>query len=229
MSELYVFVDESGNHTRRDCYVVAGCWCISSSSDLGRILRPTKNRISDNVVFDTDGASPGREIKGSMVSEAKLNSIFAYMRNVVDRDKTIDTRNYPWENFPVAFTVYDSDSDVGRGVSRQYLGESRSQMPPQLFGLSSVISPALRIGEQISSSIDGYRVILDAETWERPRAQLESVVRSIDWAPSVEFSIRDSERTPGIQLADLAAHSRRKRLREGVCHEAMRYLNKLLL
>lgn len=147
LNDLYVFVDESGNHTRRDCYVVTGCWCISPGSELGRILGPPKNRISDNVVFDTDGPSPGREIKGSMTSGTKLNSTFAYVRNIVDRDRTIDTRNYPWETFPVAFTVYDSDSDIGRGVSRQYLDESRSQIPPQLFGLSSVVSPALRIGE----------------------------------------------------------------------------------
>lgn len=229
MSDLHVFVDESGNHTRRDCYVVAGCWCISRGGDLERILRPTKNRISDNVVFDAEGASPGREIKGSAVSETKLNSIFAYMRNVVERDRTIDTRNYPWENFPVAFTVYDSDSDVGKGISRRYLGEGRSHTPPQVFGLSSIISPALRIEEQHSSSIESYRIVLDAETWKRPRAQLESVVRSIDWAPSLDFTVRDTERTPGIQLADVAAHARRKRLRDGVCHEAMRYLNKLLL
>jgi hypothetical protein len=180
-------------------------------------------------VFDDEGPSPGRELKGAMLTETKLNSTFAYMRNIVDRDKTINTGNYPWQDFPVAYTVYDSDSDIGQGISEQYLGEGRSQTPAQLIGLASIISPALRIGHQISSSIEGYQIVLDAETWERPRVQLESIIQSIEWAPSVNFTIRDSEQTPGIQLADIAAYARRKRLQDGECHDAMRYLNKLLL
>lgn len=208
---------------------MAGCWCLSESSDLGRILRPTKNRISDNVVFDSDGPSPGRELKVAMLDESTLNSTFAYMRNIFDQDQTIDTQDYPWTDFPVAYTIYDSDSDIGRGLAQQYFGQGRSQTPAQLIGLSSIISPVLRLGDQISASIERYRIVLDAETWERPRSQLESIVRSVDWVPAVDFTIRDSEQTPGIQLADIAAYSRRKRLQDGDCHEAMRYLHKLLL
>lgn len=226
---MYVFIDESGNHTRRDCYVVAGCWCVSDESDLGRVLRPTKNRISDNVVFDGDGPSPGRELKGARLSESKLDSTFAYMRNILRMDGTINSRDAPWNDFPIAYTVYDSDSDVGRGITERHLGEGRSQMSSQLIGLASITSPILRLGEQIAPSIDSYQIVLDAATWDRPSARLESIVGSLGWAPSVSFETRDSERVPGIQLADIAAYSRRKRLRDGSCSEAMRYLHRLLL
>ncbi|PGF15605.1 hypothetical protein CP556_05355 [Natrinema sp. CBA1119] len=164
-----------------------------------------------------------------MLDESTLNSTFAYMRNIFDQDQTIDTQDYPWTDFPVAYTIYDSDSDIGRGLAQQYFGQGRSQTPAQLIGLSSIISPVLRLGDQISASIERYRRVLDAETWVRPRSQLESIVQSLDWVPAVDFTIRDSEQTPGIQLADIAAYSRRKRLQDGDCHEAMRYLHKLLL
>ena len=164
-----------------------------------------------------------------MISETKLNSTFAYMRNIVDQDKTINTENYPWEEYSLAYTVYDSDSNVGQRISEQYLGEGRSQTPVQLVGLASIISPILRIGDQISSSVEGYHIVLDAKTWERPRVQLESIIQSIEWAPTVEFTIRGSNQTPGIQLADIAAYARRKRLQDGKCHLAMRYLSRLLL
>lgn len=222
---LYVFVDESGNHSRRDCYVVAGCWCFSEIDDASRILKPTKRRIASNVLHD-DSA----EVKGADVDEGTLSTLLRYMENVLMDDQSIDLYNFPWTSrFPIAYTFYDSDSDVGTRIAEKHLGESARGTTPQLIALASVVSPLLRIEDQVAGSIESYHVVLDATTWERPRYTLSMIIESIDWSPDVNFVTRDSKAVPGLQLADVGANARRRRLRNGPSEDLERSLSALWL
>lgn len=227
---LYIFIDESGNHTTEGSFVVAACWCMTEYDDPNRILRPTKNKISDNVVFDSDGASPGRELKGTVIGHPKLNSVMTYLRNISSNDSTILTNRTPWRaEHPVRYTVYETDAELSDGFANGYLGEGRRQYTAQIIALLSVLSPLLRLEDWYGDSIDEYRVLLDAETWETPSTTAGSIFRGLSWAPDIHFSTYESHEVPGIQLADIAAHSRRRRLQFGDCLAASRVLDELRL
>jgi hypothetical protein len=226
---VYVFVDESGNHTRRDCYVVAGCWCASTYTDPTHVLQPTRNRLSDNVLYDGVGPSSGREIKGTRSSDRKLDSAMKYLRKVVEADKTIRTTSGPWsESQPLRFTTFDIYSALSEQIARRYLGEGRTHTTTQLIGLATVLTPIFRSGTGNSGPSE-VRVVLDADTWKRACTTLNEMLAGIERIPPVEFEIRDSKSVPGIQLSDVAAYARRKRLLEGTCKAATQVIYSLRL
>lgn len=226
---VYVFVDESGNHTQRDCYVVTGCWCVSAYADPTNVLQPTRNRLSDNVLYDGIGPSSGREIKGTRSSERKLDSAMKYLRKVVEADKTIRTSGGPWgEDRPLRFTTFDADSKLSERITRQHLGDGRTHTTTQLIGLATVLAPILQPGVGDSSPPEVH-VILDADTWKRACTVLDEMIAGIERTPTVEFEVRDSKSVPGIQLSDVAAYARRKRLLEGTCKAATQVINTLRL
>lgn len=145
-----------------------------------------------------------------------LHSIFWHIPNAVADDETVHTYNLPWgSDQPVVYTIYDADSDLGKKVSENYLGESRSGTTPQLLALVSIVSPLLRMEGPDHAPIESRHVVLDSTTWERPRFKLGSLLDGIDWAPEIHLETRQSHTIPGIQLADLAAHFRRRYLLDG--------------
>lgn len=209
---VYLYVDESGNHSRTDCYTVAGCWCISDYDTPTAVLKPTVRRLKADVL----GSEKQGEIKGEKLDTSTLDSIFRYIPAAVTRDETLHTYNLPWgRNQPVGYTIYESDSDLGKCVSETYLGESRSGTTPQLLALISVVSPLLRMKGPDHAPIESRHVVLDATTWERPRFKLSTLLDGIDWVPEIQFETRRSHSVPGIQLADVAAHFRRRYLMDG--------------
>lgn len=203
---LYLFVDESGNHSQRDCYTVAACWCVTEYDDPNAILKPTVRRIQADIVGEE-----GAELKGEEMDAQTLTSTFQYMVGILTDDETIDAFNLPWgSGRAIGYTLYDSDSDLGIAISEEYLGESRSGTTPQLLALASVVSPLLRMDGPDHAPIDSRHVLLDATTWERARHKLSRILDQIEWVPEIFFETRHSHTTPGIQLADLAAHLRRR-------------------
>lgn len=221
----YVFIDESGNHTQTDCYVLAGCWCISTYSDSRKVLEPTVNRLSNNFT-----SVPSGELKGEKLRDSTLDSVLVYLQNVVKVDKTIARRAVPWKSGKsIAYTIYDSDSDIGLGLNEQYFGEGKAKTTAQLVGLASLISPLFRISTHTNYTIDSHHVILDATTWERASYKLSTIISSIDWCPDVQFVTKDSSNIPGIQLADIAAYARRRYLRSGDCQKGAQAIDNLRL
>lgn len=231
MSErVYLFVDESGRHTDPDLYVVTGCWCLTPFTDVNRILRPTKNRLSDNIIYPDDGPSSGREIKGTKTDHRKLDSALMYLRKIGDLDKTITSTALPWDaRYPIRFTTYELDSELGIELAREYLSEGRSHFTTQVIGLLSVVSPLLRLGSHHHEPIDSFHVILDDNTWKTPGRKVRNFLGAIDPDLDVEFSPFDSKSVPGLQLADVVAHARRQWLRNGNCARASAALNEMRL
>lgn len=209
---VYLYVDESGNHSRRDCYTVAACWCISGYDTPTEVLKPTIRQLKADVLHDEEQG----ELKGERMETSTLHSIFQYIPAAVADDETVHTYNLPWgRNQPVGYTIYDADSDLGKRVSENYLGETSSGTTPQLLALVSIVSPLLRMEGPDHAPIESRHVVLDATTWEQPRFKLRGLLNTIDWAPEIHLETRQSHTTPGIQLADLAAHFRRRYLIDG--------------
>lgn len=207
-----IFVDESGNPSRRDCYILAGVWCLTEYDDLSEILKPTRDRIANRVV-DTDG-----ELKGEMLETTKLDSVLVFLRKVLGEDDSIVPNNVWGTGSSVSFTLSDVDTDTGRGIVEWHLGEStNTAVTVQLIALASVTSPLLRLSRYASVDITEFHVALDSTTWKRAGNVLQGIYSSMEWVPDVSFSYRDSRSTPGIQIADLAAHARRERLIAGDC------------
>ncbi len=211
---LFIFIDESGNHSADDCYVVAGIWCLTEYEDPSRIFQPTKDRISDNIA-----SAPAGELKGSGMADSALNSVLVYLTKIFEMDDTITNQVAIWGNDqPVAYTLYDSDGTTGHSFSKHHLGEDRdAAVTAQLMSLISVSSPLLRIGDHRGADIESSSLVFDAECWKRAGTTFRSMVSTVERAPDVDFLYRDSRGTPGIQLADVAAHARRKRLSDGSC------------
>lgn len=224
MTRVYAFIDESGNPSTNDCYTLAAVWCFTDYDDPAEILKPTRDRLANRVV------NAGSELKGEMMTDTELNSCLYFTRKAIEDDSSVLSMDIWQTNKPVAFTVYDSDSDTGRTIAEQHLGESaNATTTAQLLALASVTSPGLRLNDHSPVELSDKRVILDGNTWRRAGESLRAIYRSLAWTPRIEFSYRDSRNTPGIQLADLVAHARRRRLRSGDCSEAVNVINEMRL
>lgn len=222
---LYVFVDESGNHSQRDCYVVAGCWCLTDVTEASHVLKSTKRKLTSWLLNDE-----GTELKGEKFDDAALCSVFSSLREALREDGSIDQYDHPWDvNSPVTYTLYDSESQLGRAITERHLGESGTGTTPQVIALASAIAPLFRLRDRVNAPIRSYHVVLDDTTWERPRFTLNRMVGRIDWMPTVQFVTAKSHSVPGIQLADVAAFVRRKHLKDGTPETVHRDLNRLRL
>lgn len=222
---LYVFVDESGSHSRRDCYVVAGCWCLTNVTRSSRVLKPTTRKLASWFLNDDGG-----ELKGERFDDETLGHLLSTVRNTITDDESVDQYDHPWDtNSPITYTLYDSESELGQAITERHLGESGTGTTPQVIALASVIAPLFRLDEQVNAPIRSYHVVLDDTTWERPRFILSRMIDDLDWTPDVQFVTAKSHTTPGIQLADVAAFVRRKQLTEGTPGTAHRDLNRLRL
>lgn len=222
---LYVFVDESGNHSQPDCYVVAGCWCLTDITKPSQVLKSTKRKLVSWLLNDE-----GAELKGEQFDAETLAHVFTSLRDAITKDDSIDQYDHPWDaSSPIAYTLYDSDSELGRAITERHLGESGTGTTPQVIALASTIAPLFRFADQVNAPIRSYHVVLDDTTWERPRLTLSRMMEGIDWMPDVHFVTAKSHSTPGIQLADVAAFVRRRQLLEGTPGEVHRDLNRLRL
>jgi len=222
---LYVFVDESGNHSQRGCYVVAGCWCLTDVTNCSRVLKPTARKLASWFLDDDED-----ELKGERFTDGTLGHVLSTVRDTVTSDDSIDQYDHPWDaNTPIAYTLYDSESELGRAITERHLGESGHGTTPQVMALASVIAPLFRLDERVNAPIHSYHVVLDDTTWERPRFTLSRLVDDIEWTPDVQFVTAKSHSTPGIQLADVAAFVRRKQLTDGTPETAHRDLTRLRL
>ncbi|GKZ14897.1 hypothetical protein HAL_27780 [Haladaptatus sp. T7] len=87
----------------------------------------------------------------------------------------------------------------------------------------------LRLNQHATVDITAHHIVMDGETWRRAGTVLEGLYDSLAWSPEISFSYRDSKNTPGIQLADLAAHARRLRLTAGECTNGSKAIDEMRL
>lgn len=222
---LHVCVDESGRKSQDSCYTVAGCWFVSEYSNPQNALMGTKDSLLTTVQQITNSRTQPSEIKSAKLQPPTLGAVVSDLRKQMFEDESLVTGRLPWSmQTPVCFTIATFHGDVCRDV----LADQTSRLKPfevmQVMGLSSILTPLSdRRALLDQNAFDSVRVLLDAKTWENA-ADVVDASLSVD---DVSFAIRDSKRTPGIQLADLAAYSWRRNLTRGDCETASGLLHDL--
>jgi len=216
---LYVFIDESGNHSKGDYYAVAGSWCLSRRTDPAEVLSPTKDRLIAHL------DQPHSELKGSKLSNEALNELVPAISSYGYEDTTVSHTTVPWTTQePLRCTLHEVNPELATSVIADTTG-AELQAPEllQTLALASVLNPIFNPDRIDRSAFTEIKVILDDTTWSRP---MERIKQGIDLLTSeripsdLQFNIRDSTKTPGVQVADLTAYSWARHLRKGDCGSA---------
>jgi hypothetical protein len=234
---LYIFVDESGNPSSGEYYVVAGAWCISEEPNPSRTLQSTVDTLAGMANSQRKSTQPVSELKGSKLPTEVLLSVIECLRDggPAYDDTSVEHQRLPWKNNPpIRFTIHDLNPNLGIEILHETLGESKlgevSSHPEvlQTLSLATVLNPLVQ-AEMISlTHIDQIKIVLDAEVWQNPAERIESVRNDIDEVPeNMEFETRDSAQTPGLQLADVAAYTWGRQLRCGDCGRGVSQLDEL--
>jgi hypothetical protein len=223
-STLYVFVDESGEYARGERYVVVGCWCLSNNEPR-HIFDNARASLASHLV-DSYGFSEGiKELKGTQLPTESLGDLLETFESFVYNDGTIPSPPYPWETGgqPFRFSVDSFHPDTCNAVLSNFMAEVDAPGALQMLALVSILDPLLHAEYLDLSGVERLQLVLDAEVWEGPA---EEVIRILDFPPSLDvgFETRDSERTPGIQIADLAAYARRRSMVRGDCAEGNEFV-----
>lgn len=228
---LYVFVDESGNHSQGDYYTLAGIWCPSHRSSASRVLEPTGDRLLEQANRASDGKSFS-ELKGARLRPDLLNRLIANIERYGYDDKTVSHSPSPWANQqPFRCTLHDAHPKLAKSIISDVIGdELNAPEVLQTLSLATILDPAFDTERIDMSQINTVEIVLDATTWERSKQRMEHGLEVLDSQSSsvnFEFSIVDSKSTPGVQIADLIAYSWARYQREGDCKEAVRTIHSM--
>lgn len=228
---LHLFVDESGQHHRGECYAVAACWCVSSRRDLGGILKPTKLALMNTLAEQRTRNSSLSELKSSALPPDEVTLLVENIEGKVYQDRTIRRDDFPWYGgCPTQFSFHDVNPSLGLETLEPLVGDHRAPETIQLLALTAILNPLFGTGRVDTSEVNSIHVSLDASVWQQAADRISSGIEQLSLLSSdIEFEIRDSKATPGIQLADLAANAWYRHHQRGDCDGAVRALNRLQL
>lgn len=218
-TSLYVFIDESGHHATGKHYSVAAAWCLSDRARTMRVLEATRDRMADHI-----GATG--ELKGASTPPSKLDSVIPSMTDYGFRDSSVVHKRVPWATEePIRHTIHDANPAVAKQVIGDITGQPLDA--PELLqtlALSRVLNPLFYPDRLDASVFDEAIIILDSETWQHPATRLAESIDTVgaDVPDELTFETRDSQSTPGIQIADLAAYSWLRHRKVGDCKAAVR-------
>lgn len=235
---LYVFVDESGNPSRDECYVVAGAWCVSDEPNSSRTLQSAVDSLTSTANAVRESSKTISELKGSKLSTDVLLSLIHTLDGTpAYDDPTLEHQWLPWsDSRPLRVTIHDLNPDLGIEILKETLGGSDlgagSSHPEalQTLALATVLNPLLQEEMIDLAGIDRVKVVLDAEVWQGPKERIQACLNVVGPLPgNLSFETRDSVRTPGLQVADLVAYTWGRQLRAGDCASGVARLNDLRL
>jgi hypothetical protein len=229
MAILYIFVDESGNPSRDDYYVVTGCWCVSDERNSRTVLDPTVQRlmnIAEGVLRSTDTVS---ELKGASLPTEVLTAVIESIDEVWYDDSTIPHTALPWETaYPARFSIAQSNPQATQEAISGLLGNQLDAPKTlKLMLLISILDPLFRPELIEYGEIDSIEVVLDADVWKAPAAYASDAFDEVGEVPvEVSFATGSSEKTPGLQLADLGAYSWARHHRKGDCRSVIKTIDR---
>lgn len=228
---LYIFIDESGNETQGDYYVVAGCWCLSSDTDASNVLDPTVQRlrtVAQGTFRDEKSIS---ELKGAELPSDVLTAVIQSLEEIMYDDQTVPhSIDLPWEiQYPVRYALSNVNPQVGtRALSNFVPSKLDAPKALKLVMLVSALDPLFREGIVDMANIDDIIIVLDDTVWKNSAESAQRIFSEIDSAPNItDFKIADSNSTPGLQLADIGAYSWARHRREGDCENAIETIDNL--
>lgn len=94
----------------------------------------------------------------------------------------------------------------------------------QRLALAKILSPLTDANNFEVTQIDSIHVIPDAEVWETPANEVCSLFAELNEL-EIDVETRDSNRTPGIQIADLIAYSWRSYTKDCSCEDAANFID----
>jgi hypothetical protein len=233
---LYIFVDESGNPSSGEYYVVAGAWCISDEPNPSRTLQSTVDSLAEIANSLRENPQPVSELKGSQLpTEVLLAVIKCLDGGPAYDDPSVKHQQLPWtSSLPIRFTIHDLHPDLGIEILKETLGGSDlsadSSHPEALQSLSlaTILNPLVQAELINLTRIDQIKVVLDAQVWQAPIERIETGLDIVENVPeNLSFETQDSAQTPGLQLADLAAYTWGRQLRSGDCGSGVARLDDL--
>ncbi|MGN8212946.1 MULTISPECIES: DUF3800 domain-containing protein [Halococcus] len=231
MSSLYVFVDESGTPGNGSFFTVAGFWCVSDRQP-SAVLQSSKDKLLEQMNTNYARRGPENELKGSQIRNDGLDVLFSTLQSTFRGDDSIHQNPPVWTDDRVfRYTANNLNPGLMNTLVKDVAGiDQQSPAMLQTFLLSSILNPILNNHLVNCSPVESVRVVLDAETWTAPANYIDSGLCQIENVPDdVEFAIRDSKSTPGIQFADVAAYSWAQFATKGRCETPARMMKDLLL
>ncbi|MFH5800436.1 DUF3800 domain-containing protein [Haladaptatus sp. CMAA 1911] len=224
MRSLYVGIDESGNHSQDDCYVVAGCWYVSDRTEPQNVLAATKDKLLNSLREMTDAQKQKKELKEASMHPEQIEALLGEFQGHIYEDNSIVQNRLPWSmSYPAGFTVHTMESGLFRSAFSDYNGRFSELELMQISAVSSVLNPVFQDGIMELDGIDRIRVFFDATTWTTVGNHIDQFIDD----PRFEFATANSQAVPGIQFADLASYSWGRNLRKGDCAGAVSLLHNL--
>lgn len=220
--DLYIFVDESGHHARGRYYTVASCWCLSDNSPqhIFDNARAGLSRYISNVC----GIDNVGELKGSQLPKEYLGSLLEVFEDFVYEDGTVSDPPYPWrQTQPFQCSYHSFNPEIGKRILANYMTEADTPHVLQRLSLARVLSPLTDANIIDLSQIGNVHIIPDAEVWKTPANEVCDLFAELDGL-EIDVEIRNSSRTPGIQIADLIAYSRRSYTKDHSCKDAVDFI-----
>lgn len=209
-SSIYIFVDESGRASTDDVYTVAACWSVSQNEDPEQILKPLRSNVQKFLTECVDNAPDNiSELKGSKLSKVLSETTEAIDENMWNDNSVEDSHNYWGTSIPIRFTLRSFENRLLRKTLSSNISEVEMSDAVKTVALNSVLTP-IHSSELSLSHSDEVYIYADASPWDRPTARYEEGLSDIGFQPTVTLDTRDSQNTPGIQFADIAAYSLRR-------------------
>lgn len=225
--KLYIFVDESGHHSRGKYYTVSSCWCLSENSPRN-VLSNARGELARQI-SNTDGFSDIGELKGSQLPKGKIGSYLRTLEQLTHRDGTVSNPPYPWQEArPLRCSYHDFNPELGKQILSRYMTEADAPKVLQRLALARILSPLTDAAVLDLESVHEIHLVPDADVWKTPASRVCELLEDTD-GPAIEVETRDSSRTPGIQIADLMAYSRRNYLKDCDCKDAANFVSELSL
>lgn len=200
---LYICVDESGAESVDEYFTVASCWFTSTNGPRAA-LNESKVALRKFLIECNELPSGVEELKGKDLGNTATDLFFQNLHHYVHQDNTIEQRILPWSGFPVRYRTTEIDVATGREALSDFESNNSVDMSIRTMMLLSSLNPIMYNSDFAEDAYDSVRVLLDGEIWNQAKQAIEDTPR----AESLQFSIRDSKKTPGIQFADVAANLR---------------------
>lgn len=227
---LYGFIDESGNPSSGNYYVVACCWCLSERNSPNEVLRSSLDTLLETAEDLRHNPEPLGELKSSSLPPAVLENLFeGFVPEIGYDDPTITVARPPWERAqPFRYSIHSLNPDVGNEILRGVLGNHGTSVRAlKTLSLASVLNPVF-VDNRIDNNVfDDLSVVLDADVWKGPAESLKEALDIVDVNLQVEFRTMDSRAVPGLQMADLGAYTWARHMRSGDCERGAKTIHNL--
>jgi len=204
VARIIVFIDESGNPFDSEiAFATAAVWCaIDAPSGREKPLESTVDSMK-RYLIDDGKMRWAREIHHRGMPDDYVEYLMFMAMNRARTDNTILRNPIYWDRAPMRFTMSVSNPHAVRCLNPEMTAQGLGRFT-RLSALGNLLRPFCMYQGTADIRAD---LILDAEVWENVIERSDpGLSRTIDNSrvnPHLYYC--KSSKTPGLQIADLAA------------------------